>query len=204
MATNLTIVQGKTFVRVVRWSTLSYIYKMIIGITNGVSAVIIVPNHGVPDGWRVAVVSVKGMEEINAQNSPPAERDYTKATVRDSNTLELNAINSFEFSQYASGGAVQFYTPMDLAGYTCRMQIKDRPGGTVLASTDIDDAPLNVITAIIDNVGKTITLSMPAAATALFAWKKGQYDIEMVSGTGDVTALLSGYVFVTPEVTTAT
>lgn len=203
MATDLTIIQGKTFTRVLRWESLPYVYKPIQSITKAAPAVVGVTGHGVPDGWRVAIVSVKGMTEINAQNTPPKEREYVKATVVDPNTLSLNSVNSLDFSDYVSGGVVQYYTPVDLASYTGRMQIKDKIGGTVLASTDTDDAPNNVITITVNNTTKTITLTIPATATAAFTWKKGVYDLEMVNGS-TVVGLLSGAITVTPEVTTAT
>jgi hypothetical protein len=48
----------------------------------------------------------------------------------------------------------------------------------------------------------TITLTISATDTAAFAWKKGVYDLELVSASGVVTALLTGSVTVTKEVTT--
>lgn len=54
----------------------------------------------------------------------------------------------------------------------------------------------------IDATAKTITLTISAADTAAIAWTKGVYDLEMVSPTGVVTAILSGKVTVTKEVTT--
>ena len=82
------------------------------------------------------------------------------------------------------------------------MKIKDKVGGTVLASTDVLDAPKNVLTIAIDSALKTITLSIAATDTDDFAWKTGVYDLEMVSASGAVTAVLTGKVSVTREVTT--
>lgn len=204
MATDLTIVQGKTFSRVVRWEAKPYVYKAIQSITKAAPAVVGSTSHGVPDGWRVAVVSVQGMTEINAKSSPPKDKDFTKARVLTGNSIELNEINSSEYTTYTSGGYIQYYTPVDMAGYTARMQIKNKVGGTVLASTDVDDAPLNVIVAAIDNALKTITVTISATNTAAFTWTKGVYDLEMLDGTGVVTLLLSGNITVSKEVTTAT
>ena len=53
-----------------------------------------------------------------------------------------------------------------------------------------------------DNAAKTITLTIEATATDDFAWTKGVYDLEMISATGKVTAILSGRVSVSKEVTT--
>ena len=55
---------------------------------------------------------------------------------------------------------------------------------------------------VIDNTAKTITLSIPATDTDGFTWKNGVYDLEMVSSASAVTAILSGKVSVTKEVTT--
>lgn len=203
MAQNLTILQGKTFSRVVRWEALPFVYKAITAITKAAPAVVTSPAHGAPDGWRVAVVSAKGMTEINASN-PPKDREFKKATRVDADTISLNDVNASEYSTYESGGYVQYYTPVDLAGFTARMQIKDKVGGTVLASSDVDDLPLNIITIAIDNTLKTITVTISATNTAAIVWKKGVYDLEMISAGGEVTALLSGEVEVVFEVTTAT
>jgi hypothetical protein len=136
------------------------------------------------------------MEEINASN-PPKEREFVKASVLSSSSLELNSVNSSEYTLYSSGGYVQYYTPVDLTGFDARMQIKDKVGGTQLVLLESPGA----IT--IDAAAKTITISLSATATAAYTWKKGVYDFEMVSATGDVTCLLSGKITVTPEVTTA-
>ena len=42
----------------------------------------------------------------------------------------------------------------------------------------------------------------PATDTDDFTWKTGVYDLEMVSAAGAVTAILTGKVSVTREVTT--
>lgn len=198
---DLTIRQGGTFSRVLRWEAPPYIYKPITGITKAAPAVVTAASHGIPNGWRVAVVSVKGMTQINAKKSPPLDSDYTRATVVDTNTIELNEINSTDFGNYTSGGYLQHLTPVDLAGYTGRMKIRDKIGGTVLASTDVADAPLDVITITINNTDKTITIQIEADDTAAFAWTKGVYDLEMVSSGGVVTDLLYGSVKVDKEVT---
>lgn len=55
---------------------------------------------------------------------------------------------------------------------------------------------------VLDTTRKTITLTVSATDTAAMTWKKGAYDLEMVSPTGIVTALLTGNVTVAKEVTT--
>lgn len=198
---DLSIQQGKTFTLALRWETEPVIYKAITAIQQAAPVRMTVPGHGIPNGWRVAVTNVKGMTEINAEANKVKDRDYNPVTVIDSNTLEINAINAAGFKTYVSGGYVQCNTPIDLTGYTSRMKIKDKVGGTVLASTEAGDSPLNILTISINTSTKVITLSISATATAAITWKSGVYDLEMVSAGGVVTAILSGKVSVTKEVT---
>lgn len=194
---DLTIQQGKTFALVLRWETEPIVYKAITAIAQTAPVRITVPGFDAPDGWRVAVVSVKGMTEINAANTPPRSTGYTPVTVLDDDTVELNEVNAAGFHAYTSGGYLQYNTPVDLAGYTARMAIKDKIGGTVLHSLTTENGGI-----AIDNVAKTITLTIAATDTDDFAWTRGVYELEMVSATGVVTALISGKVTVTKEVTT--
>lgn len=123
---NLTIVQGTTYELPVRWETEPIVYKAITGITQAAPAVVTCVGHGVPDGWRVAVVSVKGMTQINAKNSPPKDSDYVIAKVLTADTLELNTVNAADFKAYTSAGYVQYNTPQDLTSCTARMSVKDK------------------------------------------------------------------------------
>lgn len=193
----LTIQKGKTFSRIVRWETQPLVYKAISGITQAAPVVITATGHGVPDGWKVAVASVLGMTEINAENAPPRSSDFQVATKLTSDTLSLNKVNSAEFGAYVSGGYLVYYTPHTLASYTARMTIKNRVGGTTLLSLTTENSRI-----LIDDTAKTITLSVSATDTAAITWTEGVYDLEVVSNDGVVTALLSGAVYVTEEVTT--
>jgi hypothetical protein len=132
MSVDLILVKGKTFSRVIRWAALPYLYKPITAISQAAPVSVTSAGHGIPDGWPVAIVSVKGMTQINASNSPPRTTDYNKATLADANAITINEINSAGYSVYTSGGYIQLYTPIDLTGYTARMSIKDKVGGTEL------------------------------------------------------------------------
>lgn len=205
---DIQIQQGKTFSLVVRWETEPIVFKPISAISLAFGAPrLTVAGHGCPAGWRAAVTRVKGMKQINAADNPPKSGDYHPVTVIDSNTVEFNSLAPFddngnEWPAYTEGGFLQFNTPVDITGYSARMKIKDKVGGTVLASTEAGDSPLNVLAIALDTANKTITLSIPATATDDFAWTKGVYDLEMISPSGVVTAILSGKVSVTKEVTT--
>jgi hypothetical protein len=189
---NLTVRQGETFLRVIRWETPPFIYKAITAITKAGPVVVTAVAHGLKSGWRAAVVSVVGMDEINADHSPPRDHNFHQVTVLSVDTVEINDINSADFDTYVSGGYLQFYTPVNMTGFTARMTIKDKIGGTVL----------DTLVPTIDAVNNTITLTISAVDTALFTWKKGVYDLEMVSAGGVVTTIFAGSVTLTQEVTT--
>ncbi len=205
MATNkdLTILQGKTFSLALRWETIPVVHKAIsaISLANGAPR-LTVTAHGMPDGWRGAIQRVTGMTPINAKSSPPKDKDYHQVTVIDPNTIELNDVspvdeNGDEWPAYVSGGFILYNTPASLASFTARMSIKDKVGGTLLHSLTTENGGI-----ALDDVNKTITLTIQATATDDFAWKKGVYDLEMVSGTGVVTLVMYGKVDLTKEVTT--
>ena len=194
---DLTILQGKTFSQIVRWETEPIIYKAISGITTAAPAVITCTGHSVPNNWRVAIVSVKGMTQINAENDPPKDSDYHQATVLNANTIELNDVNAAGFKAYTSGGYVQYNTPHDLTGYEARMTIRDKIGGTALDTlTDVNGK------LVISTTDHYVKILIDATTTALYTWTSGVYDLEVESPTGEVTQLLYGKVKVTKEVTT--
>lgn len=195
-ASNLVIKQGKTFTRLLRWEAAPIIYKAITAIEQVAPVRLTVAGHGIPDGWRAAVTAVKGMTELNA-SIPPELDEYRKVTVVDTDTIEFNDVNAATYKAYASGGYVQYNTPVNMAGFTARMTIKDRVGGTTLETLTTENSAITI-----DNTVKTITLLLSATATAAYTWVKGVYDLEMVSASGVVTLLLSGDITVEKEVTT--
>jgi len=195
---NLTIRQGETFTRIVRWESPPIVYRAITAITLAAPVQITAVGHGLKTGWRAAVVSVQGMKQINAEHEPPRESEYQQVTVVDADNVSLNKVNSSEFDAYVSGGYLQFNTPVSLAGFSARMSIKDRVGGTeLLPITTGIDARI-----VLDDVNHTITITISAADTALLTFTKGVYDLELVSGALVVSTLYSGSVTVTKEVTT--
>jgi hypothetical protein len=190
------IVQGSTFSEPVRWETEPIVYKAITGITQAAPAVVNAIDHGLVSGWNVAIVSVKGMTEINASN-PPADNEYVECTVVDDDHIELNTVNAADYKAYKSSGYVQYNTPKSLAGYIARMSCKNKIGGTEFLRLDTTNGGITI-----DNAAKTITLFVSATDTALLVKQKGVYDLELESPAGVVTKLLSGSITVSSEVTT--
>lgn len=194
---NLRVFQGKTFVHVVRWGQTDSSYKAITAIPATAPAQLTVPGHGLPTGWPVAIVSVLGMIEINALATPPSPDDYHKVIAVDANTLQIPDINAAGFTPYVSGGYVQFQAPAPLTGYTARMEIKDRVGGTILVSLTSPSSGIAIDTNL-----STVTVTIDAVTTAAITKLNGVYDLELVSPAGVVTPLLYGSVTVQQEVTT--
>ena len=189
---NLTIYQGSTFSEILRWESPTKVYKTITGITQAAPAIITSTAHGIPDGWRVKVTNVIGMTQINSTDT------YRKATLLSSSTIELNEINAVGYTAYTSGGVLEYNAPIDLTGYTARMQIRAKLEDAValfeLTTEDLNNG------IVINNTNKTISLNISATNTAAFTWLTGVYSLELISGT-TVSTLITGNVTVKKEVT---
>ena len=196
MGLKLKIKQGSTYIKQLRWEAEPFVYKPISGITNAAPVVLHVPSHGLLIDQLFAVQGAGGMIEINCKDAASL-KDWYRATIVDADHIEINKINSSGFKAFTSGGNILYRSVVDLAGYTARMHIRDRVGGNILytMTTEIGNITIN-------NTTKFITLTITSLETEAFDWKKGVYDLEMVSPAGIVTTILDGEVYVTKEVTT--
>ena len=183
----LSIRRGETFSLLLRWGTEQRIAKPITGISlaSGWPRLEVI-DHGMPDGWDGAISRVIGMKQINS-----AEGKAYRCTRVDDDHIELNGVYPVddagkEWPAYVSGGFLDYATPVDMTGYTARMKMKTKEGGTLLASADIADAPLDIISITIDNAAKTILLEIAEPKTAAIAFKTAVTDLEMVGPTGRV------------------
>jgi hypothetical protein len=86
--------------------------------------------------------------------------------------------------------------PVDLTGYTARMQI--RPA---VASTEVLLSLTSGSGITLGGATGAVNVLATAAQTAAIDSKKGVYDLELQSADGTVTRLLQGVVIVSPEVT---
>lgn len=189
---NLVIYQGSTFSEILRWESSRKVYKPITGITNAAPVIITAPLHSVPDGWRVRFTNVLGMKEINS-----AADTYSTAVLKTENTIEINATNSIAYTPYASGGILEYNEPIDLSGYTARMQIRNKLSDT----TYLLDMTTENGRIILNNAVKTIELKITATDTTAITWTSGVYSLELVSAGGVVSTLMNGTVTVKQEVT---
>jgi hypothetical protein len=187
---NFKIYQGSTFREVLRWESSTKTYVPITAVTKTAPVVVTAVDHGAPVGWRAKVTGVVGMKEINdAEN-------YRTITAAAANTVTINSINATNYTTYTSGGILEYNTPVDLTGYTARMQI--RP--TLTSTTIIQELTTANGGVVIDNALKTITLLISASQTTVLNFSTAVYSLELVAGT-EVVPFCGGNVTLVPEVT---
>jgi hypothetical protein len=179
----LKITRGSTFADTLRWATSEC--RMIAAVLDPTAPVTLeAVSHGLPDGW---FVSIEGHPRI-------PETSQFSVKVIDDDTLELSCLNGTPFGT-ARNVVIRALTPVDLSGYTARMHIRDKVGGTMLLELTTENDRIEI-----DNALKTISRTISADDTADIAWKKGVFDLEMVSGDY-VIKIDSGTVEVVGEVT---
>jgi|SRR5579862_5591183 len=187
---NFFVRPGETFQRLVRWEVPPLVYKAISNIGNVAPARITATGHGVPDGWRVAVQSVIGMDEINARNDPLEDDDFIPATLIDANTLDLNSINAADFAPYVSGGYVVYHALPSFAGCSAQMVWTDPFTGDVLLTLSTGNSRITL-----DDTAKTIALFVSATDTqALTFTVEAEHRLTLTDGSGVVTPILRGNV----------
>lgn len=90
---------------------------------------------------------------------------------------------------------------IDLTGYSARMQVRQSHSATT-AIVDIDSGSKGGVEVEPDSTQGAIKITLTATETAqLTAPLAGVWDLEIVSGGGEVTRVLEGAVRITPEVT---
>lgn len=179
----LKITRGSTFADTLRWATSEC--RLIAGSIAAAAPVVVQATaHGLPDGW---FVSVEGHPRI-------AESSQFAIKRIDADSFSLPCLNGSAFGT-TRNVVIRTNTPVDLAGYTARMHIRDKVGGALLLELTTENDCI-----VLDNSVKTISRTISAEDTADIAWKKGVYDLEMVSGDY-VIKIDSGTVEVADEVT---
>lgn len=191
---NFKVYQGSTFEQVLRWESETKVYVPITAITKSAPVQITVADATKlpPLGWRVRVTNAGGMKEINM-----ADGTYQLATNITGSTVEINQVNSLAYTTYTSGGVLEYNTPISLAGYTARMQVRKKLQ---------DEAALLTLTTenggiALDNTLKTVTIRMTPAQTALLDFTQAVYDLELVSASGSIYRFAEGSLQLKAEVT---
>jgi len=157
--------------------------------------------HGIPDGWRAAVLNAGGMTELNGTWNAIRDSDFRRLAVIDVNTIAFPGVTSAGFRTYTSGGELAYYAPKDLSSYTgARMDIKRAVGGAVLASLSTTDGTIEI-----DAPNGAVWLHVTPTTLVELAACDYVFDIELVDGA-DVLALCSAesVLHLLPEITTST
>jgi hypothetical protein len=191
MKINFKIQQGSTFKEIIRWESDVKSYRNITGITKSAPLVVTSAAHAIPAGWRIQISDVGGMKEINSLDT------WHIATPISLDAIELNAVNSASYTAYTSGGIISFNTPIDLTGYTARMQIRQ----TLDSTSILEELTTTNGKIVVNSTLKTITLNIDAVTTAAYTWNTGVYSLEMISNTGVVETIATGTVTLVKEVT---
>lgn len=190
---NYKIYEGSTFLETYRWESETKVYAPISAIAKSAPCVITTTAaHNLPTGWRFRVVGAGGMKEINSGSD-----SYYLATATTSTTIEVNSVNSLAYTTFTSGGVVEYNQPVDLTGFTARMQIRE----TVDSSTVIHEATTQNSGIVLDQALKTIRIQIPAATTETFSFEQAVYSVELVSSAQVVYPFLVGNLSLVREIT---
>lgn len=189
---NYKIYQGSTFQEVYRWESETKVYVPIQAIQKSAPCVITTQTaHNLPQGWRFRVVGAGGMKELNSQGD-----SYYLATSVTSTTITANQVNSLGYTQYTSGGVIEYNQPVPLASYSARMQIRE----TVDSPTVLHEATTQNGQLIINDTNKTIQIAILANVTQTFDFTTAVYSIELYNGNNVVT-FAAGNITLVREVT---
>lgn len=189
-----TMIRGDTFTLGIRWENNELSMKNITAISQTAPVQLTVPSHGFPTRWRAAVTGARGMEFLNAQNEPPSPYEFREMQVVDSSTLIIPGISSAGRGPYKGDGAIVFRTPIDLTGFTYRMQIRSEVDGTVIWTSTGSEITYN-------NTTKIVTVTIASTVTDDFTFDSAVFDLEATSGTGVRTTILAGTLVLDKDVT---
>ena len=187
---NFKIYQGSTFTEVLRWESYIKVYKPITNITKTAPVVITSASHGIPIGWRIKVSNVVGMTQMNSSSTQHIVTDI------DASSVTINAVNAVAYSDYISGGIIEYNEPKSLAGLTARMQIRAK----VTSTDELLELTTENSMIVLNDTNKTITITIPAATTELLTFKSAVYSLELVDGAV-VIPFIYGNITLDTEIT---
>ena len=177
----LTIRKGSAENIPIRLEQSGWSYASISAVAQSAPLRVTVPGHGIPDGWRVAIMNVKAVGDFGAANNPPKDNELHTVTVIDADTIEFNAINGAAFRTHTGGGQLAWHTPVDLNLYVgARMNVRDKVGGVLVANWTTDTNELER-----DVANDTLWLRLDDLVTETMTAKNKVFDIELIRTGGD-------------------
>jgi hypothetical protein len=187
---NLKVYQGSTFREILRWESSAKVYAPIVNISKTAPMVVTATAHGAPQNWRVKISGALGMKEANTT-------DYIITTAVTADTITFNEVNALAYSTYTGSGVLEYNQPVNLSGFTARMQVRSKLEDTAVI-TELTTTNGGIV---LDNTLKTITLYISATDTAALSFTTAVYSLELVSSGGEVTQLVNGNFSLVKEVT---
>lgn len=177
----LTIRKGSAENIPIRLEQSGWSYASISAVAQAAPLRVTVPGHGIPDGWRVAIMNVKAVGDFGAANNPPKDNELHTVTVIDADTIEFNAINGAAFRAHTGGGQLAWHTPVDLNLYVgARMNVRDKVGGVLVANWTTDTNELER-----DVANDSLWLRLDDLVTETMTAKNKVFDIELIRTGGD-------------------
>lgn len=177
----LTIRKGSAENIPIRLEQSGWSYASISAVLQTAPLRVTAPGHGIPDGWRVAIMNVKAVGDFGAENNPPKDNELHTVTVIDADTVEFNAINGAAFRAHTGGGQLAWHTPVDLNLYVgARMNVRDKVGGVLVANWTTDTNELER-----DVANDTLWLRLDDLVTETLTAKNKVFDIELIRTGGD-------------------
>jgi hypothetical protein len=111
--------------------------------------------------------------------------------------LSINQGATYRKQLVYKAGPTNAPVPVDLTGYTARMQARESQEATaVLVELATENGGITL-----GGAAGTIDLYISATATAAFTWTSAVYDLELIAPNGDVLRKVEGSITVRPEVT---
>lgn len=133
-------------------------------------------DHGIPDGWRVAIMNARVLGEFAAQTNPPKDRDLRPAIVPNADTVEFNKINGAAFKPHTGGGHLAWLEPMDLSPFIgARMNLRAKVKGALLANWTTETGELEI-----DTANRALWLRLSAEQTEALTPGVKVFDIELI------------------------
>lgn len=195
---DIALQQGATYSASLQWCSPNPTFQQITNVQVGLPTLLTVPNHGLTgtNPIPVWITNVRGPSDLNTKGYRDSCPRYV--TVVDANTLAVD-FDSGSLPAWQGGGVLTTYAPLDLTGYTARLQLRPAPGNpTVLL--EINTSSLGGIT--ITGASGTVALLITAAQTALMTFANAVYDLMLTAPDGvTVTRLAEGAVTLEPAVT---
>jgi len=108
---------------------------------------------------------------------------------------------------YANGPGSPTPGPIDMAGWTAKMQVRATRGNGVTEAAPYGTLMIELTTSnggIVLNADSTpgrIRLQMPASDTTQIIVSPARYDLELTTNTGDVIRLMMGEALISEQVT---